>query len=140
MDEGINTYFQFRYEAEKYRSNSIFGAALPKDLKKLSPDEFLARIYTALNSLPAKQAISTGSAAFTNKEDYGMVVYIKTAIWLYVLENAIGKEVLDQALKTYYKEWQFRHPYPEDFKTVLEKVSGKDLTQLWSLLDKEGNF
>jgi Aminopeptidase N len=140
MDEGINTYYQFRYEAEKYRSNSIFGGALPKDLKKLSPNEFQARIYNALNKLPAQQAIKTGSTGFTNKEDYGMVVYIKTAVWLFLLENALGRDVLDRALHTYYKEWQFRHPYPEDFKHVLEKVSEKDLTHLWSLLDKEGSF
>lgn len=140
MDEGINTYYQFRYEAEKYRSNSIFGGALPKELKKLTADEFQARIYNALNSLPAQKAIKTGSTDFASKEDYGMVVYIKTAVWLYLVENALGRDVLDQAINTYYQEWQFRHPYPEDFKQVLEKVSGKDLTHLWALLDKEGSF
>jgi aminopeptidase N len=28
QDEGLNTYFQFRYEAEKYRSNMVFGKAI----------------------------------------------------------------------------------------------------------------
>ena len=41
MDEGLNTYFQFRYEAEKYRSNSVFGDALPKEIKEMPADEFL---------------------------------------------------------------------------------------------------
>ena len=40
MDEGLNSYFQFRYEAEKYRSNSIFGDAIPDDIKKLPADKF----------------------------------------------------------------------------------------------------
>jgi aminopeptidase N len=140
MDEGFNTYFQFRYEAEKYRSNSIFAGALPKEIKKLPADEFLARIYFELNSLPAKQPIKTSSTGFSNKEEYAIVAYLKTAVWLYVLENSLGKDVLDQGLQTYYKEWQFRHPYPEDFKQVLERVSGKNLDQLFGLLDKEGNF
>jgi hypothetical protein len=140
MDEGFNTYFQFRYEAEKYRSNSIFAGALPKEIKKLPADEFLARIYFELNSLPAKQPIKTSSTGFSNKEEYAIVAYLKTAVWLYVLENALGKDVLDQALQAYYKEWQFRHPYPEDFKQVLERVSGKNLDQYWALLEKEGNF
>ena len=49
MDEGLNTYFQFRYEAEKYRSNSIFGDAIPKDLKKMPTDEFLRVIYNVID-------------------------------------------------------------------------------------------
>lgn len=140
MDEGINTYFQFRYEAEKYRSNSIFGSALPKDMRKLPAEEFQARIYNVLNELPAKRPINTGSTGFTNKEDYGMVVYIKTAVWLYMVETAIGRDLLDQGIQAYYREWQFRHPYPGDFKQVLERVSGKNLDHLFGLLEKEGNF
>ncbi len=37
MDEGINSFYQFRYEAEKYRSNSIFGKSMPKEIKALPP-------------------------------------------------------------------------------------------------------
>jgi hypothetical protein len=140
MDEGINTYFQFKYEAEKYRSNSIFGSSMPKDLKKLSEDEFLARVYNALNSLPAKQPVNTASASFPNKEDYGIVVYIKTAIWLYLVESAIGKQNLDKGLHEYFNLWKFKHPYPEDLKAVLQETSGMDLNGIFELLNKENNF
>ncbi|MGZ8510409.1 MAG: M1 family metallopeptidase, partial [Chitinophagaceae bacterium] len=76
MDEGLNTYFQFKYEAEKYRSNSVFGASLPDDVKKLSADDFLSRIMYAMNSLPAQRPIQTHSTAFSNKDEYGIVVYL----------------------------------------------------------------
>src|SRR5690606_6038803 len=49
MDEGLNTYYQFRYEAEKYRSNSIFGNTIPDDIKKLDADQFLSTIYNAIH-------------------------------------------------------------------------------------------
>ncbi|MBC7828386.1 MAG: M1 family metallopeptidase [Chitinophagaceae bacterium] len=140
MDEGLNTYFQFRYEAEKYRSNSVFGSNLPEEVKKLSADEFLARIMFAMNSLPAKLPIQTHSTAFTNKDEYGIVVYLKTAIWMSILEASIGKENLLNGLKQYFKDWKFKHPYPEDLKSSLEKGSNQKLGSLFDLVNKEGNF
>jgi hypothetical protein len=140
MDEGINTYFQFRYEAEKYRTNSLFGSMIPKDVKELSEVDFQARIYEVLNSLPAQQPITTGSTGFTNKDEYGIVVYVKTAVWLYILERALGRDVLDKGLQAYFKDWQFRHPTPEDFKKELEAVSGKNLDSYFALLDKVGKL
>ncbi|MFT3822365.1 MAG: M1 family metallopeptidase [Chitinophagaceae bacterium] len=140
MDEGVNTYYQFRYEGEKYRDNSIFGGNIPKELKNLSAADFLARIYGALNSIPAAKPVSTSSTGFPNKDDYGIVVYVKTAVWLYIIENSIGRDVLDKGVQTYFNEWKFKHPYPEDFKAALEKANGSSLDKLFELLNKEGNF
>ena len=140
MDEGLNTYFQFRYEAEKYRSNSVFGTSLPAEVKKLEADEFLARIMFALNSLPAKPAIETHSTAFSNKDEYGIVVYLKTAIWMSILEASVGKENFLNGLKQYYSDWKFKHPYPDDMKSSLEKGIKQDLGSLFELVNKEGNF
>ena len=140
MDEGINTYFQFRYEAEKYRTNSLFGNMIPKDVKELPEADFQSRIYNVLNSIPAQQPINTGSTGFSNKDEYGIVIYVKTAVWLYMLENALGRDVLDKGLQAYFKDWQFRHPSPEDFKKELEAVSGKNLDTYFAMLDKEGKL
>lgn len=140
MDEGLNTYYQFRYEALKYRSNSIFGGLLPAEFKKLSIDDFLRRIYLALNNIPAKAPVNTPSADFPNKEDYANVVYLKTAIWFFIMEQSLGKEELDAAMKNYYREWKFRHPYPEDLKRSLEHSIGKKLDELFKMLQQQGNF
>ena len=140
MDEGINTYYQFRYEADKYRYNSVFGNSIPKSLKSLPADEFLSRIFSGLNTLPAKEPIETQSTGFANKEDYGVVVYIKTAIWMAILESSIGRDNLDRGIQEYFNDWKFRHPYPEDIKTSFEKASGKKLDNLFELLKKTGNF
>lgn len=140
MDEGINTYFQFRYEAGKYRANSIFGSMIPKDVRELPEDEFQQRIYEVLRSLPAQKPINSVSTAFTSKDEYGIVVYIKTAVWLYTIEKAIGRDALDKGVEAYFNDWQYRHPYPEDFKQEIEKASGKKLDDLFALLDKEGNL
>jgi aminopeptidase N len=140
MDEGLNSFFQFRYEAEKYRSNSIFGSALPAELKQRSPSEFLAIVYNALNEIPMRDAIETASEDFKNKDEYGIVIYLKTAIWAYILEQELGRPVFDKAIHSYYEQWKFRHPYPEDFKQVLETVSNRRLDELFARLKEKGKL
>jgi hypothetical protein len=140
MDEGLNTFFQFRYEAEKYRSNSVFGNSLPAELKQRDPSEFLSIVYNALNELPMNEAIETASEKFKTKDEYGMVVYLKTAVWAYLLEQGLGSEVFAKAIQTYYDKWKFRHPYPEDFKQVLEEVSGKNLDAYFELLKQRSKL
>jgi hypothetical protein len=140
MDEGLNTYFQFRYEAEKYRSNTILASMIPKDFKEMPEQEFQARIYEVLSSIPADKPILTGSTGFTNKDDYGIVVYIKTACWMFIMETVLGRDVVDKALQSYFTKWQFKHPRPEDLKKELELASGKNIDQYWALLDKEGKL
>ncbi|WP_276481215.1 M1 family metallopeptidase [Paraflavitalea pollutisoli] len=140
MDEGINSFYQFRYEAEKYKSNSIFGKSMPKEVKALPAEELLSRVYNALNSIPSKEPVNTSSTGFANKDDYGIVVYVKAATWLYLVEMALGREGFDKAMQAYFETWKFKHPYPEDLKAALEKASQLDLEKYFELLNKEGNF
>lgn len=48
MDEGLNIYYQFCYEVEKYCINFIFGDELLKELKKLLVDKFQVLIYNVI--------------------------------------------------------------------------------------------
>ncbi|MFM9910680.1 MAG: M1 family metallopeptidase [Chitinophagaceae bacterium] len=140
MDEGLNTYYQFRYEATKYHGNTLFGKNIPKELRLLSVTDLLDRIYSMLKTIPAKDPISTSSTGFANKDDYSFVVYVKTAIWFFIAETALGKEELDKGMKAYFEKWKFKHPYPEDFKEALETATGKNLDDLFALLNKEGSL
>ena len=70
--------------------------------------------------------------------NYSLIAYYKTGAWLEMVEKKLGKETFDKAMQEYYKQWQFKHPYPEDFKKVLETVSGQDLDPEFALLDKKG--
>lgn len=140
MDEGINTFFQFRYEAEKYRANSVFGNALPQDIKNKPLPQFLDAIYGAMSQIPMEEAIETPSADFPNKDEYGMVIYLKTAIWMYIVEAYVGEDKMSEVIKSYYNDWKFRHPYPEDLKAEFEKVLNKKMDDVFGLLNKKGKF
>lgn len=138
MDEGINTYYQFRYEAEKYKSNSIFGKAIPEEIKAKSVPDFQNAIYNALNRMPMEKAIETHSADFPTKDEYGLVVYFKSAIWLYIMELTFGRDSLDRAMQAYFNQWKFKHPYPEDFKLVLEETFKTNVDQIFEIRKKAG--
>jgi len=140
LDEGLNTYFQFRYEADKYRYNSIFGDAIPEEVRKLPADEFLRRIYSVLDQIPMQTAIETPSDQFKTSEDYGMISYVKTALWLYKIELKVGKEKMDAAFKHYFDLWKNKHPQPEDLKAAFEQSTGVNLEEEFKLLNKEGKI
>jgi len=140
LDEGLNTYYQFRYEAEKYRSNSVFGSMLPKELKKRDTDDFLSIVYNAISKIPMAEPIETPSADFKNKEDYGMIAYLKTSVWMFIMELELGKDNLDAGMKQFYSKWKFKHPYPEDLKKELEQSMNKDLTPFFETLKKKGSL
>jgi hypothetical protein len=140
MDEGINSYYQFRYEAERYRSNSTFGYSLPAELKRMDVDKFLHIIYMYFAASGFETPIATASADFPNFEEYARVEYIKAAAWMYQIEESIGKEKIDNAMKYYFDQWKFRHPYPEDFKQSLEEYLKTDLSILFDLLNKRGRL
>jgi aminopeptidase N len=140
MDEGINTFYEFRYEAEKYRYNGILGDMIPDRIRKLPADDFLSAVYNVINQLKTTEPIETPAPSFPSEFDYGLVVYAKTAVWMHILETAIGRQELEKGMKEYFSTWKFKHPYPEDMQAALEQVAGRSLDQEFSMLHNTGSF
>lgn len=141
MDEGLNSYYHFRYEAEKYRYNSIFGDAIPANIKALPVEQFQEMIYTVIgNNLPMKTAMETPADQFANSDEYGLVSYVKTALWLYMLQSTVGREKVDAAMHNYFQKWKFKHPQPADMQKAFEEAIGGSLTKFFELTKKEGKL
>ena len=51
-----------------------------------------------------------------------LISYNKTTLWLRTLEGLVGTETLDEAIRTYFQQWQFRHPCRRDFVSVINEV------------------
>lgn len=141
QDEGLNTYYQFRYEAEKYRSNSIFGDGIPEQIKSLTVDKFQKAVYGAIaRAVPMDFAIDQPAEQFKNSDDYAMASYIKTALWMFALEAIIGKDRVDNAFQTYFRDWKNKHPTPKDMQSSFEKSTGQDLSKFFDLLKDPNSF
>lgn len=115
MDEGLNTYYEMRY-MKKYYGAGIADNVLPKKLydpKVYGPALYTAYALTARNNddMPP----DSPSDQFTGA-GYGLQSYMKPAMCLQWLENAVGTPQFDKAMQAYYRDWKFKHPYPEDLK------------------------
>lgn len=140
MDEGMNTYYDNRYSLEKYGAAGIdIIPARSTFIKKRLPDDISQTLLQSLIAVKKDQPIETISEKF-NGANYNMVAYTKTGNWMKNLEEVMGKEAFDNGMKEYYRQWQFKHPYPEDFKKVMEEVSGKNLDAEFLLLTKKGTI
>jgi Peptidase family M1 domain len=122
MDEGMNTYYEsYRYIPEhpapvikKKSESDFFEKRIPGDIS-----EFLLR-WAA--SEKKDQPIETPSEKF-GMVNYQTSAYYKASKWMKVLESELGTALFDSMMKEYYLQWRFKHPYPEDFKAIVQKVS-----------------
>ena len=90
------------------------------------------RYYLLVNS-GVEQAQTVHSDRYDYNFAYGASSYSKGSVFLSQLGYIIGKDNLDKTLKRYYEEFKFKHPTPNDFKRVAEKVSDMELE--WYLND-----
>lgn len=133
LDEGINTYYEKRFLEAQYESIQP-----PKEKIKNKEDNWNQLVLQSLYNLQLDQPLASNSAAFT-KLNYNLLVYEKGASFMQYLENFLGKAQLDKAMRDYFNEWKFKHPTPADFQQSLEKSTGKNLNDVFSLLQKKGN-
>ncbi len=138
MDEGMNTYFDNRYKKLKYPSEK---QADEKEyfLEKRMPANDDDLIYRTQIAEKKDQPIETASQGFS-ETNYDVIAYYKTGLWMKKLEDVIGKNLFDSCLHEYYNRWKFRHPSPQDFKNVVEQVSGHNVDTIFSLLTQKGRI
>jgi hypothetical protein len=140
MDEGVNTYYEYRYEAEKYKNNTSVGMGIAPGLLDLSADDVEAGIYRRINQISTNRSIENPATAFDSEMEYAIIVYNKTALWMYLLERFLGKEKLNRGMHAYYLDWRFKHPYPEDMERSMEMGTGTHLKTIFDLLHTKGTF
>ena len=107
MDEGINSFYERKYERFKYGDENQ-GSEILFQTKAIRRTD---------------QPIETSSGKFS-QVNYGVVAYHKTAEWMRALEKIYGADKIRNAIRKYFGQWSFKHPYPEDFKTILQSEAG----------------
>lgn len=122
MDEGINTYYDNRYEALEYPSTDHSRMMADLDTRAVERSD---------------QPISTTSEDFT-EVNYNNIAYLKTSFWMKMLEDSLGTPLFDSCMREYFRVWQFKHPYPEDFRAIITTTSHRSLDSLFALLDEKG--
>jgi len=128
MDEGLNSYYERRYMQQYYPDS--YAETLPGFLTGGDEVAQEMALWEVVNCRHIDQAASTHSGAF-RPMNYYLGAYAKPALALAQWEGYRGAQRVDSAMQQYYRQWQFRHPQPDDLKSVLEKASGEDLSWLF---------
>ena len=121
LDEGFNTYFETRIMdysyGEKTSMFDFWGF-------KMGDSENARNTYIGMKNPKIAEN-------FRNSWDYphggySSLSYQKTATWMNTLDNIVGRETMDEIMKTYYYRWKFRHPCAKDFIAIVNEVVTKN--------------
>ncbi len=121
MDEGFTSYI-----------STLFMNSMRKEPKERPFDGYY-KSYVEMANSGKEQPETTHADRYKTNRNYSVNAYVKGALFVYQLGYLIGEENLSKTLKRYYNEWGFKHPTPNDFIRVAEKVSGAELQ--WYLND-----
>ena len=121
MDEGFTSFL------DDYGTNEILETKLENPFINAYKGYF--SMVNSGKELPQ----ATHADRFDENRVYSITSYSKGELFLTQLIYLIGKENLLKTLKKYYKDFQFKHPTPNDIKRSAERVSGANLD--WYLTD-----
>ncbi len=125
MDEGINSYYEQKYTA-LYHDHGTYD-----DVPSLWDNK--SRDYSLLQAgIIALERSNRSLPINLHSEELDIINYVsmnyEKMAWSYkYLAYYLGEEIFKKSIQTYFQEWQFRHPAPNDFQAVMERVSGKNL-------------
>ena len=121
MDEGFTSFISSLASDKILARNSEF------------PLEGSYRGYFGLANAGIEMPMATNANRYNHNTAYERAAYSKGAVFLGQLGYIIGKDKLFETLQTYYDEWKFKHPLPNDLRRIAERVSGIQLQ--WYLTD-----
>lgn len=136
MDEGMNSFIEARYMHHKYPGlklrESLFDGGLFRialalmGAKELEHRDLNLLGYRMSARQNTDQPMETPAPEFSST-NYGTIAYQKSAAVFTYLMHYLGEEKMDTLMHRYFREWRYRHPYPEDFRKVAMEVAGDSL-------------
>jgi hypothetical protein len=85
------------------------------------------------------QPVITSSPEFSSENDT-LIAYGKAGEWLRILRDSVGLTRFNKNMSDYFSRWKFRHPYPENFKEIMDSNSEKNLQAVFVKLNGNESF
>lgn len=121
MDEGFTSYVSAEVMNHLKMKKLIPGTY--EDNPQLSS----VKEYAYFAQTGYEEALSTHADHYMTNAAYNVASYVKGAVFLEQLKYIIGETAFDKGMLLYYNTWKFKHPNPNDFIRIMEKVSGLEL-------------
>jgi hypothetical protein len=120
LDEGINSYTEAKVLA------AIFGSSTSVFSRSYSNAGDYDLLRFEYLSSPDYDPVTRWAFKFRDSNSYGGITYGKSATLLVTLEGLIGRDTMDEAMRTYFLRFRFTHPTTEDFLRTIEEVAIKN--------------
>ena len=121
MDEGFTSY----------GSNEVMNYLKVKKMIAGDPEENPhleeVRGYCTFALSGKEEPLITHADHFMTNTAYGVASYTKGEVFLEQLRYIIGEHAFDKGMLRYFDTWKYKHPNPNDFIRIMEKVSGLEL-------------
>lgn len=121
LDEGFTSYATSRIIAQLYPSKAQKQAPIS------NLDDYNYYYKFLKKKTNREEPMGTLADFYEKDQAYTLGSYIKGSIFLSQLGYIVGDKLRDKILRTYKTQYQFKHPSPDDFITIAEKVSGIQL-------------
>jgi hypothetical protein len=79
-------------------------------------------------------SLSQPTYSFTSGDRYFSTVYDRGALTLETLDNLLGDSLSSLFWTSYYRNYKFAHPTPEDFRMLLKTFGGDELADIFDFL------
>jgi Peptidase family M1 domain len=127
MDEGLNSFYEHRYDAQFYPPNdkntegpnSWFFKGSGYNLESFTHD------YLIKGGQNQPATLTSDSLTTYN---FFIGSYIKPSLALEKIEKMVGSEKVNQMMQAYFRDWQFKHPQPDDFYAYLKNLDKAETT------------
>jgi hypothetical protein len=140
LDEGINSFSEFRYLATKYPDKKLTALLFQNEMlgRLVNINRFpLGKYYELMYLLPARvnidQPMNLPSEEYTGM-NYGCIVYHKSALAFSYLLAYLGEETFNTIMQSFFAHWKFKHPDPADLRKAFKDGTDKDLTWFFDRL------
>ncbi|MGH9218411.1 MAG: M1 family metallopeptidase, partial [Vicinamibacterales bacterium] len=130
LDEGINEYLDSRLQSIAFQPNYLvqrfFGDFIPWQYRDIP-----LKRATDTNWMNSFRRAETRDSLATPTYilwpgTHQAFSYHKAALMLHTLERLHSWDVMQRVLKTFFEQWQFKHPTPDDFFAVLNDITKQD--------------
>ncbi|MBE9467218.1 MAG: M1 family metallopeptidase [Bacteroidetes bacterium] len=132
MDEGINSFSEVRYINAKYPNNRAYQLITNGKVAKflgIQNEKYkyfheLSYLISARYNVDQSSSLSSENYSSYN---YGVNTYYKPAFSIDYLKNYLGEDKFNDIMQKFFKQWQYKHPYPQDIKKCFNDNCDKNL-------------
>ncbi|MCU1278591.1 MAG: peptidase rane alanine aminopeptidase, partial [bacterium] len=80
---------------------------------------------------PTVDPLEVRAFDYESNHSYGSMTYAKTALVMRTMEDYLGHDKFEAAMRHYYDKARFTHPRGEDFVRLFDEGAGQDLSWFW---------